>query len=44
MKPADDLKLFVIEQLTRIAKGCPDYRIRLQALTLLTKIIEGMKT
>lgn len=43
MKPADDLKMFVIEELTRIARGCPDYRLRLQALTLLTQIIEGME-
>jgi len=43
MKPADDLKMFVIEELTRIAKECPDYRLRLQALELLNKIADGMK-
>ena len=44
MKPADDLKMFVIEELTRIARECPDYRLRIQALTLLAQIIEGMET
>ena len=43
MKPADDLKMFVIEELTRIAKESPDYRLRLQALELLNKIADGMK-
>lgn len=38
-----DLKLYVVEELVRIVKDCPDYRLKLQALDLLYKIAEGIK-
>jgi hypothetical protein len=38
-----DLKLYVIEELVRIVKECPDYRLKLQALDLLYKISEDLK-
>ena len=42
MKPAEDLKMFVIAELIRIARECPDYRLQLRALDLLSRIVEGM--
>lgn len=39
----NDLKFFVVEELIKIAKECPDYRLRLQALELLYRVVEGME-
>jgi hypothetical protein len=44
MKPeVIDLKMFVIKELMQIAHGCPDQRLRLQALELLYKLIDALE-
>ena len=42
LKIGFELKKFVIEELLKISKECPDQRLRLQALDMLQKIADGM--